>query len=223
MDMNDSQTIPASREAVWAALNDPEVLKQCIPGCESIDRLSDTEMEAVSTLRVGPIKASFKGKVTFADIDPPNGYRIVGEGSGGMAGHAKGGAKVTLQSAGAATILHYEAKAEVGGKLAQLGGRLIDATAKKLAGEFFEKFGEVVAARQGAPSPIAEAPKQGWLANLLSLSWLRGLFRKGWLGGLFGKSTAVGLLIAGLTIPTCCLDGSHHRGGELLFPICASK
>lgn len=218
MDMNDSRTIPAPRDIVWAALNDPDVLKQCIPGCESIERLSDTEMQAVSTLRVGPIKASFKGKVVFSDIDPPNGYRIAGEGSGGMAGHAKGGAKVTLQPSGAETILHYEVKAEVGGKLAQLGGRLIDATAKKLAGEFFEKFGEVVAREQAVAPSVAEAPKQGWLAALFSLSWLRG-----WFGSLFGKSTAACLLIVGLTLPTCCLDGSHHRGGELLFPICAAK
>ncbi|WP_020174910.1 SRPBCC family protein [Methyloferula stellata] len=210
MDMNGEQRIEARREAVWAALNDPEVLKQCIPGCESIVKTSDTEMEAASTLKVGPIKASFKGKVTLSEIDPPNGYRISGEGAGGMAGHAKGGAKVTLEADGDATILHYEVKAEVGGKLAQLGSRLIDVTAKKLAGEFFEKFGKVVAPE---PEPVAaEEPSAEGEAKE----------KKGWLGGLFGKSTAALILALGLAMPTCCLDGSHHAAGEILFPICAA-
>jgi uncharacterized protein len=218
MDMSDEQRIEASREAVWAALNNPDILKQCIPGCESIVKLSDTEMEAVSTLRVGPIKATFKGKVLLSEIDPPNGYRISGEGSGGMAGHAKGGAKVTLAADGATTILHYEVKAEVGGKLAQLGARLIDGTAKKLAGEFFEKFGTAVVAEQAAlavqSAPVAEEarPKKNWLARLFT----------NWLPGFFTKSSAALILIVGLGVPTCCLDGSHHRGGEFLFPICAA-
>lgn len=212
MDMKDSQRIDAPRDAVWAALNDPEVLRQCIPGCESIVRLSDTQMEAASTLRVGPIKASFKGKVTFSEIDPPNGYRITGEGSGGMAGHAKGGAKVSLIPDGAATILNYEVKAEVGGKLAQLGGRLIDATAQKLAGEFFEKFGTIVARDQNPAAVIAPAAKIGWFAAL-----------RRWISGLFRKASPVLMLAFGLTIPTCCLDGSHHRAGELQFPICLAK
>jgi carbon monoxide dehydrogenase subunit G len=212
MDMNDSQRIEAPRDQVWAALNDPEILRQCIPGCESIVKTSDTQMEASSTLRVGPIKASFKGKVTFSDIDPPNGYRIAGEGSGGMAGHAKGSAKVTLIADGAATILNYEVKAEVGGKLAQLGGRLIDATAKKLAGEFFEKFGSIVVAGLETQAAVAAPASPGWLTSLLR-----------WFGGLFRKTSPALLLAFGLTIPTCCLDGSHHRAGEWLFPICAAQ
>lgn len=134
MDMNGSQRIEASRELVYAALNDVDVLKQCIPGCESIEKTSDNEMNAKVTLRVGPVKASFTGKVTLSDFDPPNGYTITGEGSGGMAGFAKGSAAVKLEADGDATILHYTVKAEIGGKLAQLGGRLIDATATKLAG-----------------------------------------------------------------------------------------
>jgi uncharacterized protein len=210
MDMNGEQRIEAPREAVWAALNDPDVLKQCIPGCESITKTSDTEMEAACTLKVGPIKASFKGKVTLSEIDPPNGYRISGEGTGGMAGHAKGGAKVTLEAKGEATILHYEVKAEVGGKLAQLGSRLIDVTAKKMACEFFEKFGKVVAP---APEPVAaEEPSEEGDAKE----------KKGWLGGLFGKSTAALILALGLAAPTCCLDGSHHQAGEFLFPVCTA-
>ncbi|MEX0752032.1 MAG: carbon monoxide dehydrogenase subunit G [Xanthobacteraceae bacterium] len=145
MDMTGTQRIEAPREVVWAALNDPEVLKQSIPGCESIEKISDTEMKAKVTLKIGPVKASFSGKVTLSDIDPPNGYTIRGEGTGGAAGFAKGGAKVCLAEEGSATVLTYEVKADVGGKLAQLGARLIDGTAKKLAREFFEKFGKVVA------------------------------------------------------------------------------
>ena len=145
MQMNDSQTIPASREAVWAALNNPEVLKQCIPGCQELDMTSPTEMAAKVVIKVGPVKASFGGKVTLSDLDPPNGYKITGEGSGGVAGFAKGGAAIQLEAVGEnETILHYQVDSQIGGKLAQLGGRLIDATAKKLAGEFFTKFGSVV-------------------------------------------------------------------------------
>lgn len=147
MQMKDSQTVPASRDKVWAALNDPAVLKQCIPGCQDLDMTSPTEMTAKVVIKVGPVKATFGGKVTLSDLDPPNGYKITGEGSGGVAGFAKGGAAITLEAAGDnETILHYEVDSQIGGKLAQLGGRLIDATAKKLAGEFFTKFGAVVSA-----------------------------------------------------------------------------
>ncbi|HEY0234113.1 MAG TPA: carbon monoxide dehydrogenase subunit G [Afipia sp.] len=145
MQMNGSERIAATKEAVWAALNDPEILKQCIPGCESLEKTSDNEMIASVTLKVGPVKASFKGKVTLSDIDAPNGYRITGEGTGGVAGFAKGGANVRLESETSdMTVLHYDVDAQVGGKIAQLGARLIDSTAKKLAGEFFTKFGAVV-------------------------------------------------------------------------------
>lgn len=168
MEMNGSQRIEASREQVYAALNDVDVLRQSIPGCESIEKVSDTEMNAKVTLRVGPVKASFTGKVTLSDLNPPNGYTITGEGSGGMAGFAKGGAKVELLPDGDATVLNYTVSVEIGGKIAQLGSRLIDGTAKKLAGEFFAKFGEIV-----GPQPVAEeaateeAPaKKGWMARL---------------------------------------------------------
>ena len=166
MQMNDSQRIPASRDKVWAALNDPEVLKQCIPGCQSLDMSSPTEMTATVVFRVGPVKATFGGKVTLSDLDPPNSYRISGEGSGGVAGFAKGGATVRLESESPdVTILHYDVDAQIGGKLAQLGGRLIDSTAKKLAGEFFASFGEVVG---GPAEALAEpaAGKTGWLGKL---------------------------------------------------------
>jgi hypothetical protein len=158
MDMTGEERIAASRETVWAALNDVEVLKQCIPGCESLEKQSDTEMAAKVKLQIGPVSARFSGKVTLSEIDPPNGYRIAGEGSGGAAGHAKGSAQVRLVEDGDGTILRYEARADVGGKLAQLGGRLIDATAKKLAGEFFSKLGDVVGpAPAGAEGEAADA------------------------------------------------------------------
>jgi uncharacterized protein len=145
MQMSDSQRIPASKEKVWAALNDPAILKQCIPGCEALDMSSPTEMTATVVFRVGPVKATFGGKVTLSDLDPPNSYRISGEGAGGVAGFAKGGATVRLEAQGPdATVLHYDVDAQIGGKLAQLGSRLIDSTAKKLAGQFFASFGEVV-------------------------------------------------------------------------------
>ena len=117
----------------------------CIPGAEQLDKLSDTELQAVVTTKIGPVKAKFKGKVTLSDLDPPNGYKISGQGDGGVAGFAKGGATVKLsEESPDVTILFYEVDAQIGGKLAQLGGRLIDSTAKKLAGEFFASFGEVV-------------------------------------------------------------------------------
>jgi carbon monoxide dehydrogenase subunit G len=175
MDMTGTQHIEAPRDVVWVALNDVEVLKQSIPGCESIEKVSDTEMKAKVTLKVGPVKASFTGKVTLSDLDPPNGYTISGEGSGGAAGFAKGSAKVNLAETSGATDLTYEVKAQIGGKLAQLGSRLIDATAKKLAGEFFEKFSEAVAptpepaAGESGAAPEAAAPekKKGWFRRLI--------------------------------------------------------
>lgn len=140
MDMNGSHRIPAKRETVWEALNDPEILKACIPGCESLEKTSETEMTAAVTTKIGPVKAKFKGAVTFENINAPEGYTIVGEGKGGVAGFAKGSADVKLTEDGDGTLLTYEAKAQVGGKLAQLGSRLIDSTAKKMAEEFFGKF-----------------------------------------------------------------------------------
>jgi uncharacterized protein len=145
MRMNDSQSIPASCGKIWEALNDPDILRQCIPGCQSLEKTSPTEMTATVVIKVGPVKATFGGKVTLSDLDPPRGYKITGEGAGGVAGFAKGGANVRLEAAGdQETILHYDVDAQIGGKLAQLGGRLIDSTAKKLAGEFFTKLAALV-------------------------------------------------------------------------------
>ena len=159
MDMSGSYRITAPREKVWAALNDPEILKQCIPGCEEIEKHSDTELTAKVVAKVGPVKAKFAGKVTLSDIDAPNGYTITGEGSGGAAGFGKGGAAVKLNPDGDdATLLEYTAHAQVGGKLAQIGSRLIDGTARKMADDFFAKFTQVV----GQPQDDAEsaAPAQ---------------------------------------------------------------
>ncbi|MEP9349156.1 carbon monoxide dehydrogenase subunit G [Xanthobacter sp. KR7-225] len=171
MDMTGEQRIPAPREAVWRALNDPEVLKACIPGCQELNKLSDTEMTATVVLKVGPVSARFQGAVTLLDLDPPKSYRISGEGQGGVAGFAKGDAKVSLEEDGAETILRYQVEAQVGGKLAQLGARLIDATAKQMSGAFFKRFGQEVLARQEAAAapaappealaPAAPAPRNG--------------------------------------------------------------
>lgn len=146
MDMNGSETIPAPIDVVWRALNDPDVLRQCIPGCEALEKTSDTEMTAIVVLKVGPVKARFEGAVQLSNLNPPHSYTISGEGKGGLVGFAKGGADVTLSEDGAgATVLAYVVKADVGGKIAQLGGRLIDSTAKKLATQFFSSFSEKVA------------------------------------------------------------------------------
>jgi uncharacterized protein len=155
MDMTGEYRIPASRETVWKALNDPEVLKQCIPGCEELEKKSDTEFAAKVTAKVGPVKAKFGGAVKMSDLDPPNGYTISGEGTGGAAGFAKGGAKVALKQDGTDTVLSYTVNATVGGKLAQIGSRLIDSTAKKMANDFFAKFAEVVGG--AAPEPVPAA------------------------------------------------------------------
>lgn len=153
MEIKGEYRITASREKVFAALNDPAVLQACIPGCESLEKTSDTEMKAKVRLRIGPVSASFSGKVTLSDLDPPNGYKISGEGQGGAAGFAKGGAVVTLREDGAETLLSYNVDAQVGGKIAQVGARLIDGTAKKLADEFFSKFTTMV----GGPPPAEAA------------------------------------------------------------------
>jgi carbon monoxide dehydrogenase subunit G len=140
MEMHGELRIPAPRAQVWEKLNDPETLKSCIPGCETIEKLSDTEFTAKVVARVGPVKASFLGKVTLTDLNPPESYTITGEGTGGVAGFAKGSAKVSLDDAGAETVLRYGVQAQVGGKLAQIGSRLIDATSRKMADDFFNRF-----------------------------------------------------------------------------------
>lgn len=154
MEMTGEYRIPARRDAVWAALNDPEVLKACIPGCEELTRTADDAMTAKIVAKVGPVKATFVGDVTFSNVVVPESYTIRGEGKGGVAGFAKGGADVRLAEDGNSTILSYTVTGQVGGKLAQLGGRLIDTTAKQMADSFFGAF----AARLGGDAPIVPAP-----------------------------------------------------------------
>ena len=182
MEMTGERRIPAPRQKVWDALNDPEILKQCIAGCESLDKTSDTEFSARVTSRVGPVTAKFTGKVELSDVDPPNGYTISGEGQGGVAGFAKGGAKVQLADDGDGTLLTYEANGTVGGKLAQIGSRLIDSTARKMADDFFDKFAEAVggaeeeaAAEEPAEAPAAAPKSEGlspavWIGGLVAIA-----------------------------------------------------
>ena len=145
MEMSGEYRIPASRETVWQALNDPDVLRACIPGCQELERTSDTGFAATVKAKVGPVSATFKGEVEIGDADPPAGYRIQGEGKGGVAGFAKGGANVRLAEDGGETVLTYDADAKVGGKLAQIGSRLIAGTARKMADQFFGAFAEHLA------------------------------------------------------------------------------
>lgn len=144
--MNGSVVLPASRETVWERLNDADTLRACIPGCQSLEKTEDNGFAAVAQVKIGPVKATFKGKVTLSDLDPPNGYRISGEGEGGIAGFAKGGATVALSDAPGGTELTYAVDAQIGGKIAQLGGRLINGVAKKLADEFFANFARAAVA-----------------------------------------------------------------------------
>jgi len=210
MDLTGDYRIEARRGAVWTALNDPEVLKACIPGCEELNKTSDTEFVAKVVARIGPVKASFGGKVTLSDIDAPNGYTITGEGQGGAAGFAKGGAKVRLESVdgGAATILHYAADAQIGGKLAQIGSRLVEGSARKLADEFFAAFAAQANARSGgisAAAPAMEAmtdaaaavaaPQEppANIAEAASTEPRRGLSPWIWIGGV---TAIVGIILA---------------------------
>ena len=187
MTMTGEVQLPATRQAVWEKLNDPEVLKACIPGCEELEKTEDQGFRATAKMKVGPVSARFKGKVTLSDLDPPNGYRISGEGEGGVAGFAKGGATVSLADQDGGTLLSYNVEAQIGGKLAQLGARLIDGVAKKMADQFFADFAAAVAKQQGVepiaaaaaePAQAAQAQQQeskGLLQRLID--WFLGLWR----------------------------------------------
>ncbi|HXQ84766.1 MAG TPA: carbon monoxide dehydrogenase subunit G [Xanthobacteraceae bacterium] len=144
MTMNGEVQLAAPPQTVWEKLNDTETLKACIPGCEQLDKNSDTEFQAIATVKIGPVKAKFKGKVTLSDLDPPNGYKISGQGDGGVAGFAKGGATVKLTPNEDGTLLAYAVEAQIGGKLAQLGQRLVNGAAKKIADDFFQNFAVAV-------------------------------------------------------------------------------
>jgi carbon monoxide dehydrogenase subunit G len=155
MDMSGEYKIAAPRVRVWAALNDPEILRKAIPGCEELNKLSDTELEATAKAKIGPVSARFKGKVVLSNLNPPEGYTLTGEGSGGAAGFAKGEAVVSLVEDGETTILRYTVKATIGGKLAQLGQRLVDGAAKKMADEFFDKFSDLAGGKIKPPETVA--------------------------------------------------------------------
>lgn len=179
MRMSAEQRVPATRQIVWEALNDPEVLRRSLPGCESVERIGDDQLSAAVTAKVGPVKARFQGRITLSDIDPPRGYRLAGEGQGGAAGFAKGGATVTLEPDGDATLLKYDVEATVGGKLAQIGSRLVDAAARKFADDFFSRFNEIVSIgaeplSEVAPETAPEAPS-GTGRSLPTVVWAAGL------------------------------------------------
>ncbi len=175
MELTSSRTVPASVEATWAALNDPEVLKVCIPGCESIERVSDTEFQVAMTARVGPVAAKFSGRIVLADLVAPQSYRMTFEGQGGAAGFARGEARVALSAQGADTRIDYSASAQVGGKLAQIGSRLVDGAAAKVAEDFFARFVERVGGtRRDTAAPIvppvkAAAARTMWLRLALAV------------------------------------------------------
>lgn len=214
MQMTGEQPIAAPRQKVWEALNDPAVLAQCIPGCQSLDRDGPDRFVAVAEVKIGPIGARFKGNVQLSDIDAPNGYTITGSGNGGIAGSAKGGAKVRLSDApGGGTVVSYEVEAEVGGRMAQLGGPIIDATAKNLAGKFFAKFGEVVSGGGAAPAAAAAAPVAGQAAVAPAAVHAAPLAVSSAPAPLWGWVVALVLaLIAGFS-----LGQMHVRGGGLLL------
>lgn len=167
--MSSSRTVPAHVEATWRALNDPEVLKACIPGCEAIERVSDMEYRVALTARVGPVSAKFNGRIVLSDIVPPTSYTIRFEGQGGAAGFANGEAQVTLAPDGAGTRIDYQAKAQVGGKLAQIGSRLVDGAAAKVADDFFGRLVE----RLGGAEAVSALPPRSATAAVWSNMWLR--------------------------------------------------
>ena len=159
MEMNGEQRIPVTQQRVWEALNDPDTLKACIPGCESIEKVSDTEYKVAVTAAIGPVKAKFNGKLLLSELNPPNSYSLAFEGSGGAAGFGKGSAQVSLAPDGDGTLLTYKANASVGGKLAQIGSRLIDAAAKKVADDFFNNFNRKFSGEPSGDETVIGTPK----------------------------------------------------------------
>jgi carbon monoxide dehydrogenase subunit G len=167
--------IPAPREAVWQALNDPVVLRQAIPGCESLERTADNEFKATVSSKIGPIAARFNGNVKLSDLDPPNGYTLTGSGNGGAAGTAKGVAKVRLEPAQGGTMLIYDVDAQIAGKLAQIGSRVIEAAAKMLAGQFFDRLGKAVIGDAPQPASVDSAMARGPGAAATIPAWVWGI------------------------------------------------
>lgn len=179
MQLTNQQNLPVSQQIAWDALNDTELLQQCIPGCESMQSIGDNQYEVLILAAIGPVKAKFKGKLQLGELDPPNAYTMQFDGQGGAAGHGKGKAHVRLESVGAnETVLHYEVQASVGGKIAQIGSRLVDMAAAKMAADFFERFDARLRERfpPAAEAPVAAPPPppQGVLARFFA--WLKRLF-----------------------------------------------
>lgn len=196
MDFTGRYAIEAAPQKVWEGLNDPEILKACIPGCEQLEKTSPTDFVATARLKIGPLSATFRGKVMLSDLDPPRRCKLSGEGQGGVAGFAKGDAEVTLTPEGSGTILTYIAKASVGGKLAQIGQRLIDGAAKQIADDFFKRFASVLAVPVLTPDPeVVAAPTR----SMPTPETRTGLSPMIWIAGLI-VVIAVLLLIFGLNI-----------------------
>ena len=210
MEFSGRYAIPAPPETVWAGLNDPDVLKTCIPGCEQIEKTSPTDFVATARLKIGPVSATFKGKVALSELDPPHRCILSGEGQGGVAGFAKGNAEVLLEPDATGTVLAYKAKANVGGKLAQIGQRLIDGAAKQIADDFFERFAKAVAPQpvsaatvsaEAVASATGVAPPQSVRAQLQAVEQKRrdGLAPEIWVVGLIAI-VAILLLVFGMVL-----------------------
>lgn len=229
MQMTGEQRIAAPRAKVWAALNDPDVLRQCIPGCQSLEKDGDA-LKALVNIKIGPIGARFTGKVTLSDLNPPTSYTITGEGQGGTAGFAKGAAKVRLADDGAGTLLSYDVDAQVGGRMAQLGGAVIDATAKQMANTFFKRFGEIVAPSQAAAGGAAPRAVSGASQTVAAsgggapwpLAWVMGLIAAAFAGFLIGggvddgDSVWAGVAMCALIIVTA---GAGYEFGRRSAPV----
>jgi len=216
MNMSGEQRIAAPRQRVWEALNDPEILRASIPGCQSLEKEAVDRFTAAVQVKVGPIGARFKGEVSLADLDPPNSYKLILQGNGGISGSVKGSANVSLSEDAGVTLVSYEVEAQVGGRMAQLGGPIIDATAKQLAGKFFSRLGEIVgeaekpaeaAHAKGAASPVTtigapaafgtSSPAPGGL----SVAWILATVVAALAGFLIGRGQgAAGSDWAGLAI-----------------------
>ena len=226
MRMTGEQRIAAPRARVWEALNDPEVLRQSIPGCQSLEKEADDRLRATVEVKIGPIGARFNGVVTLSDVDPPNGYTITGEGQGGTVGSAKGGAMVRLVDDSAGTLLTYEVDAQVGGRLAQLGGPIIDATAKRLAGQFFTRFGQIVAgaapvptAASGAVAPVASVSAPLVTASSFPIAWVLAVIVAMLAGYLVGLERewvmpAIGLLVIVVAVAAFLAGRSANGDGR---------
>lgn len=219
MDLTGSQTIAATRQKVWEALNDPAVLRACIPGCQSLEQEGDDRFAAVAEIKIGPIGARFKGNVALSDIDAPNGYVLSGQGNGGIAGNAKGRAVVKLTDNGAGTMLSYTVEADVGGRMAQLGGPVIDATAKRLADQFFAKFGAVVTGGVpvAAAAPVvaaAAAPAAQTSSAGFPWAWALVMAIAIVAGVLMGRSGVADGWVAAMVVLAVAAVGAGYLAGK---------